>query len=134
MDAWEESGRTLVGHDLMTSDELATELVAGLDPSILDVRQPTEWRDGTLARSRTIFAGDLGGRLGLLPRDRTWTIVCRSGMRAAIAASLMARAGHAVRVVVDGGVPDALAHLEERSRRALATGLAVLTAPIARGV
>ena len=66
---------------------------------------------------------------GLLPRDRTWTIVCRSGMRAAIAASLMARAGHEVRVVVDGGVPDALAHLEERSRRAPGNGLAVVTAP-----
>ena len=96
----------------MTSDELAAELVAGLDPSIVDVRQPTEWRDGTLARSRTIFAGDLRGRIGLLPRDRTWTVVCRSGMRAAIAASLLSRAGHQVRVVVDGGVPDVLSRLE----------------------
>ena len=120
VDAWEASGRSLVGHDLMTSDELAAELVAGLDPSIVDVRQPTEWRDGTLARSRTIFAGDLRGRIGLLPRDRTWTVVCRSGMRAAIAASLLSRAGHQVRVVVEGGVPDVLSRLEEGSRRSLA--------------
>jgi rhodanese-related sulfurtransferase len=120
LDAWEGSGRRLVGHDLLTSDELADELVAGLTPSILDVRQPTEWREGTLARSRTIFVGDLSGRLGLLPRDRTWTVICRSGMRAGIAASLLERGGHRVRVVVEGGVPDVLARLGSGAPRSLA--------------
>jgi hydroxyacylglutathione hydrolase len=111
MDAWLAAGRPIVRHDVISSEQLA-EGPGPLDGStILDVRQPTEWRDGTIPGSQAIFVGELPGRVDDLPHDRTWTVICRSGARASIAASLLERSGHQVRVVAEGGVPDVLARL-----------------------
>ena len=111
-DTWLESGRREERHEVLSSSQLAAELVAGLATgdgyAVLDVRQPTEWREGTIPGSRTIFVGDLPQAVSDLPRDRTWTVICRSGARASIAGSVLLRAGHRVRVVTEGGVPDVL--------------------------
>jgi rhodanese-related sulfurtransferase len=48
---------------------------------------------------------DLPHQLGSLDREREWLVACRTGVRAAIAASLLAAAGIPVRPVVDGGIP-----------------------------
>ena len=108
IDAWLESGRRDERHETLSSSQLADELVTGDGYGVLDVRQPTEWREGTIPGSRTIFVGDLPGAISDLPRDRTWTVICRSGARASIAGSVLLRAGHHVRVVTEGGVPDVL--------------------------
>jgi rhodanese-related sulfurtransferase len=77
------------------------------DPAavVVDVRQPTELDDGVIPGSRQIFLGDLPQRLSEFPSDRwTWT-VCASGRRAAVAASVLDRAGVPVGVIARGGVP-----------------------------
>jgi hydroxyacylglutathione hydrolase len=79
--------------------------LGGRAAAVLDVRQPNEWGDGVIPGGRRIFLGDLPQRLSELPRGRrTWTI-CASGRRAAVAASLLDRAGLPVGVVARGGVP-----------------------------
>ena len=108
MNTWLESGRRVERHDALSSSRLAEELATGDGYAVLDVRQPTEWREGTIPGSRTIFVGDLRQAISELPRDRTWTVICRSGARASIAGSVLLRAGHHVRVVTEGGVPDVL--------------------------
>jgi len=108
METWLESGRREERSEILSSAQLAEELVAGDGNAVLDVRQPTEWREGTIPGSRTIFVGDLPDALTDLPRDRTWTVICRSGARASIAGSVLLGAGHHVRVVTEGGVPDVL--------------------------
>ena len=72
---------------------------------ILDVRQPYEWRDGAIPRSRRVFVADLPDVLHGLDRGTTWLVACRTGVRAAIAASMLDAAGIPARPVVDGGVP-----------------------------
>ena len=67
------------------------------------------WRDGIIPGSTTIFLGDLPGRVWSLDQDTTWIVVCRSGMRAAIGGSVLARAGIRSEVIGAGGVPDWLA-------------------------
>ena len=114
---WLEAGRSEVRHETLSSEQLALELAAGDGRAIIDVRQPTEWREGTIPGSRMIFAGDVRDAVADLPRDRTWTLICRTGARASIAASVLMRAGHRARVVTEGGVPDILASASTASTR-----------------
>jgi rhodanese-related sulfurtransferase len=71
---------------------------------VLDVRQPGEWAQGLIPGSLRLFIGDLPERVDQLPRDREIWTICRSGHRAAIAASLLDRGGRQVRLVAHGGV------------------------------
>jgi hydroxyacylglutathione hydrolase len=103
VDAWQASGRFVTGYPAYGIDELDR---ADADAVVLDVRQPGERASGVIPGSRHIVLSDLPQRLSELPRDRTVWTVCRSGKRAAIAASLLDRAGIAVTVVARGGVPN----------------------------
>jgi rhodanese-related sulfurtransferase len=67
---------------------------------IVDVRLGREWREGHLATAMHIPVHELPDRLAEIPRGRVW-VHCAAGYRAAIAGSLLARAGRDVVVVSD---------------------------------
>ena len=105
VDAWAATGRPFRSYPVIGIEGLLGEVQAGARPDILDVRQPGEWRDdGLIPGSRTVFVADLPGRLAELPRDHEITVVCKSGSRASIAASMLDDAGIPVRLVARGGV------------------------------
>ena len=81
------------------------ELRAPGTDRVLDVRQPYEWRTGVIPGSDLVFVADLPATLDDLDRDASYLVACRTGVRAAIAASLLDAAGIRARAVVDGGVP-----------------------------
>ena len=108
IDAWAASGRVLRSMPAIDSAVLDAELRSGARVPILDVRQPTEWREGILPGSTTIFVGDLPGSIAALDPASEWTVICRSGARATIAASVLERSGLRVRAVAGGGVPSIL--------------------------
>jgi hydroxyacylglutathione hydrolase len=102
--AWQSTGRTARSYPVADVDDLRRADMTNAPPLVLDVRQPEEWAHGVIPGSLRLFVGDLPGRVDDLPRDReVWTI-CRSGHRAAIAASLLDRADRQVRLVARGGV------------------------------
>ena len=104
IDDWRASGQPTSAFPTTSMESLYAEAVAGTPATILDVRQPVEWRDdGVIPGAQTIFVADLPGRLAELPRDRQITVVCRSGGRSSIAASLLDNAGFDVRLVAEGG-------------------------------
>jgi hydroxyacylglutathione hydrolase len=103
LDAWAQGGRPVRGYATTTVEELLNEVRAGGRPDILDVRQAGEWSDGLIPGSRTIFVADLPSRLAELPRDHEITVLCKSGGRASIAASVLDGAGIPVRLVARGG-------------------------------
>jgi hydroxyacylglutathione hydrolase len=76
------------------------------DVQILDVRERSEWEDGHIHGSAFTPWHDLDGVPEGLDPERPIAVVCASGQRAAVAASLLKRHG-AERVihVVEGGVP-----------------------------
>jgi len=88
--------------------ELRAALSTSEPPRVLDVRQPDEWRDGTIPGSVTRFVADLADPDLWLPDSGPIWIVCASGFRASIAASVLAAAGREVVAVDGGGVPDVL--------------------------
>lgn len=99
--AWKTSGRRTRSYPVRD--------IGQLDPTdpdvvVLDVRQPSEVARGVIPGSRHIFLGDLPQRLAELNAERrTWT-VCASGRRAAVAASVLDRAGLPVGAIASGGV------------------------------
>ncbi|MGH3656099.1 MAG: MBL fold metallo-hydrolase [Micromonosporaceae bacterium] len=62
---------------------------------VLDVRMSNEWRDGHLDGAVHLPLPDLPDRLDAVPPGAVW-VHCSSGYRAAIAASLLQRAGRQV--------------------------------------
>ncbi len=74
----------------------ARELIDTRRAVLLDVREPHEWRAGHAERARHIPLGVLPQRMGELPANRPVIAVCRSGMRSARAATILAREGYEV--------------------------------------
>jgi glyoxylase-like metal-dependent hydrolase (beta-lactamase superfamily II)/rhodanese-related sulfurtransferase len=105
LDAWVALGGETGSYATASWEELRS---AGGDAGterILDVRQPYEWRQGVVPGSELVFVADLPGMLPRLDRERRYIVACRTGVRAAIAASLLDAAGIEARPVVDGGIP-----------------------------
>jgi rhodanese-related sulfurtransferase len=106
IDAWRSAGREASAYGTATLDDLCAHVRSEGSMDVLDVRQPTEWAEGVIPGSRTIFVGDLRDRVGELPTDREQWAICRTGHRASIAASVLDRVGVPVRLITKGGVPD----------------------------
>jgi rhodanese-related sulfurtransferase len=70
------------------------------DVQILDARRPDEYRQGHIKNAINIHLADLPSRIGELPDRPTW-VHCAAGYRAAVAASLLDRAGREVILVDD---------------------------------
>ena len=67
---------------------------------VVDVRRRLEWADGHIQGARHIPLQELGGRADEVADREVW-VHCRSGYRAAIAASVLARVGRRVVLVDD---------------------------------
>jgi len=102
IEAWLAVGGEISSYGSATWEELLTPAPG---ERILDVRQPYEWREGAIPGSKLVFVADLPGVIGGLDREASYLVACRTGVRAAIASSLLDAAGISVRSVVDGGIP-----------------------------
>jgi rhodanese-related sulfurtransferase/glyoxylase-like metal-dependent hydrolase (beta-lactamase superfamily II) len=60
---------------------------------VLDVRRPSEWENFHLKGAMHIPLAHLPDKLAALDHDADWVVVCASGYRSNMAASLMQRAG-----------------------------------------
>jgi hydroxyacylglutathione hydrolase len=110
IEAWQSTTRVARSYPVAEVADLRRACASGEPLLVLDIRQPQEWTEGVIPGSVQLFLGDLPGRLKELPKNQeVWTI-CASGHRAAIAASLIARAGIQVRLVARDGVGRWLTH------------------------
>lgn len=64
------------------------------DATILDVREPNEWEQGTLPEAVLISQGQLIERIDELAKDKPVLCVCRSGGRSANVATFLAFNGY----------------------------------------
>jgi hydroxyacylglutathione hydrolase len=72
---------------------------------ILDVREQSEWDEGHIPGSLFAPWHDIDGLPDGLDPERPIAVVCGSGQRAAVAASLIQRHGGTAIHVIEGGVP-----------------------------
>jgi hydroxyacylglutathione hydrolase len=108
MTSWREEKLPVESVRRMTAGELSA---APDDVQLLDVRELSEWEDGHVPGSLHMPYHDLGRTLPEgLDEHRPVAVMCNSGPRAAVAASLLKRQGFDdVIHVVEGGVKDLLA-------------------------
>ncbi len=108
MRAWTTAGLPTESYERITVDELHRRVTSAEAPAVLDVRDETEWRAGHIPGAQHIHVADLPRHLHETPLDRPVAIVCRSGYRASIAASMLAALGRPT-IAVQGGVGDWIA-------------------------
>jgi len=73
----------------------AVQLFNHEDALVLDVREPSEWSDGHIAKAKHIPMGKLKDRLSELEKfkDKPIIAVCRSGNRSGSACGVLKKAG-----------------------------------------
>jgi hydroxyacylglutathione hydrolase len=102
MQAWGRSGRPIASLATIDIHELAARVRAGELP-VVDVRQPSEWANGHIEGATFITAAELPERFDEVPDDRPVAVVCGSGYRSSVAASLLASKGRTP-ISVPGGM------------------------------
>ncbi|MCC7106345.1 MAG: MBL fold metallo-hydrolase, partial [Chloroflexi bacterium] len=119
MDIWTSQGRQTASFETVGLAAFVDAVRAGDAQQVLDVRTPAEWQTGHLDGALHRFVADLVTTPPLeLRSDETVWLACASGFRAAIAASLLQRAGYRPVPLASGGVPDVLEALAASTARA----------------
>ena len=77
----------------MQPEELRQRLDHGEQTFVLDVREPEEVEEWAFPGAHHIPLGQLGNRTDELPADELIVVVCHSGVRSAMAADALGRAG-----------------------------------------
>ena len=105
MTAWREEGRPVERVERVGVDELAARRSADPGLQILDVREEAEWLEARIPGSVHVPYHEIEAIPESLDRFRPVAVVCSSGQRGAVAASLLQGFGvlHVLHVV-DGGV------------------------------
>jgi len=93
MSAWIDAGLPVSHTAQISPEQLHRQLAAGQGTHVLDVRTDDEWREGHLPGAVHIMGGYLPDRIDEVPRGRPLVVMCGSGYRSTIAASVLERAG-----------------------------------------
>jgi rhodanese-related sulfurtransferase len=68
--------------------------LVGAGAVLVDVRTVDEFAELHVEGARNIPLSELGGALGTLPKDKPIIVYCAVGSRSAVAANMLASAGH----------------------------------------
>ena len=106
LDGWDACGIEVRSVPALTPEQVASRLAAH-DVALVDVRDDAERRSGHVAGSLHLPLCELGdGRDVSVPDHLTLAVACAAGRRAALAASVLRRRGHANAQRVTGGIED----------------------------
>ena len=72
--------------------------------TLVDVRQPAEWRAGHAKKAVHIPLGEIAKRMQELPEDKPLVVICASGNRSAMAATALAKNGFETVYNFSGGM------------------------------
>ena len=86
-------GWRAAGLPIGTIAQVPAASLAGPGRHVLDVRRAREWEEGHLTGATHIPLAELPKRAGELDPAAEWSVVCASGYRSGIAASVLERAG-----------------------------------------
>jgi len=113
MSAGADRPSLLVRQARVTPEALAGALAGPNPPRVVDVRLQSEWDAGHIEGALHLPLATLSRHLSELPRGQDLVVVCKSGYRSSIAASLIERAGFPRVTDLVGGMD---AWLQIRSR------------------
>jgi rhodanese-related sulfurtransferase len=118
MNAFEKTERDL-------SPQQVSEMLAGDEAQLVDVREPYEWEAGHIAGAHHIELEHLASRSGEIEKDKKVIFHCRIGRRSAMATEAFAASGYeaynlagGIQAWADAGLP-----LEPEGGRVAAHGV-----------
>ncbi len=94
-------------------EELAAWRADGRDFVLLDVREPVEVREASIAGAQLMPMREVPTRACELPKDRTIAVMCHVGARSERVAQFLAAQGFAHVVNVDGGIDAYAARIDK---------------------
>ena len=101
--SWQEAGKDIATVESITPQELSKRLESGENRVLLDVRKPTEFLSHHPENSMNIPLDYFNLNMDKLDSDQGYFLMCRSGYRSLIAASILkARGIHDLVDVKDG--------------------------------
>jgi hydroxyacylglutathione hydrolase len=104
MYAWDQAGYEVAQIALIPVDELDHRLQEEYQLQVLDVRRPAERKSGQIAGSYDAELSHLADLCAHFDKDRPTAVICQSGYRSSIAASILAKAGFSKIFNVVGGM------------------------------
>jgi hydroxyacylglutathione hydrolase len=87
---WQEAGKPISSLGTLSVQQLKPKLEEK-EVLLLDVREPSEWREGYAEGAKRIFFGDLEEKVGSLPKNKPIAVTCSVGNRSSIGASILKR-------------------------------------------
>ncbi len=90
---WQNQGYPLASFETITVEELSQRRSGAETPFIIDARTEAEWNNGHIEGAHHIHTGLIEKQIGEIPRDRPVAVICGSGYRGSIAASLLLKHG-----------------------------------------
>jgi rhodanese-related sulfurtransferase len=100
-------------YEEVTPEQIKERLARGEDVFLLDVREPDEVAAWAYPIGVNIPLGQLGDRLGEVPKDRTVVVACAAGVRSATAAAALSEAGWTTENLAGGAIAWAESDREE---------------------
>ena len=100
---WIAAGGALATVARLTPEELARNVERG-QMEVLDVRADSEWREGHIGGARLTPLGRLVELARDIPRETPVALVCQSGNRSAMGASVLAARGYTSVANLNGGI------------------------------
>lgn len=89
---------------VITSEQLAQLLKSGIQPILMDVREPVEFRQGHIAGARNVPLTALSDVIGEYDLDDEVVFVCQSGLRSLQAAHFWNSLGYGKAMNLEGGM------------------------------
>jgi hydroxyacylglutathione hydrolase len=93
-EGWYNAGLPTENLSLISVNKLKEKLDSGEDIMVLDTREDREWEEGHVEGAYHIFVGYLEKRMAEVPRNKPVAVMCKTGHRAGLAASILQRAGY----------------------------------------
>ena len=102
--AWRSAAKPLAMLPQIDVRQLRAMIERNPETLVLDVRQPKEWNAGHIPGAAHITGAELPRRKNEVPKDRPLALVCGSGYRSSVSASLLQSLGYAKVSNVLGGM------------------------------
>jgi hydroxyacylglutathione hydrolase len=102
--SWRTAGMPIDVLPQWTVWELSRRLQSDRRLIVLDVRQPAEWSAGHIPEAIHVSGAHIVERAAEIDRDRPIAVICGSGYRSSVAASVLRRHGHREVYNVLGGM------------------------------
>jgi hydroxyacylglutathione hydrolase len=89
---WQEMGKPISSLGTLSVQQLKSKL-ENREVTLLDVREPSEWKEGYVEGARRIYFGYLQDEADSLPKNKPIAVTCSVGNRSSIGASILKRKG-----------------------------------------